>query len=285
VTETNGKFSQTPMNSAVARPKVEFTSAAEQHRTISPPPIEYGPSLEPPFYGTSSVLRWEWAEILPSIDTKKLFKSFLGGGELDAAAFEQAEKTEYMPAFQRLREEIEKDALIDSAAIYGYFPVITEDEKIILLDPGDFHTELAEFVFPRMQQNGGSSIADYLRPSGDLLAVQAVTAGQGIGRRATEFLNKEGPRMLGTFLNGIGVYLAGNLADRVTVELRRGLGLPDGAGRRFSFGQPGMPLLAEQQRLMEILAVEERLGIQLAEDFSLVPAHSALEIFIHHPNA
>ena len=283
VTETNGKPSEAPVNSTAARPRVEFNN--ESHQVVPLEPAEYGASLEPPFFGTSNVLRWDCAEILSAIGTNRLFKDFWGGNKQDAAAFEKTEKSEYVPMFRRLREEIEKDSLVDPAAIYGYFPVIAENEKVILLDPGDFHTELAEFVFPRLQQSGNRSIADYLRSSGDLLAVLAVTAGQGgLGRRVADYLSQEGSRTLGKYLNGIGACITEYLADRVAVEVRRGLGLPDGTGRRFGFGQPGMPSLREQQRLMEILAIEERLGVVLADDFFLFPEHSALEIFISHPN-
>ena len=180
---------------------------------------------------------------------------------------------------------VETEALFDPAGLYGFFPVITDDRTVILLDPSDFHTELGTFVFPRMPEKSNRSIADYLRPEGDVLVVQVVTAGGKISGRVREYFSKDDRYSLGFFLNGIGSCVTELLADTVTNEITRGLGLPEDTGRRYSFGYPGMPLIEEQKKLFEIMAISERLGITLTERFQMVPEHSTLGIFIHHPKA
>jgi len=46
-----------------------------------------------------------------------------------------------------------------------------------------------------------------------------------------------------------------------------------------------MPLLEEQKKLFEIMAIEERLGITLTERFQMMPEHSTLGMYIRHPGA
>ena len=262
-----------------ARPKVAFVKSERLEH------LDYGDSVVPPFYGTGAVLRWEQEKLLDRIDKERLFKAWWGGGKLGPEAYEEAVKKDFAPAFGKLRTAIEKESLLDAAGLYGFFPVITDNERIILLDPSDFHTELASFLFPRMPKKNNRSIADYVRPEGDLLAVQVVTAGNGLSGRVREYFSKDDRYSLGYFLNGIGACLAELLADLVTNEITRGLGLPQGTGRRYSFGYPGMPAIEEQKKLFEIMAITERLGVTLTERFQMVPEHSTLGIYIHHPQA
>ncbi|MBN1128732.1 MAG: cobalamin-dependent protein, partial [Chitinispirillaceae bacterium] len=251
----------------------------------APEPVSHDGMLHPPFYGTSAVLRWESRQLIDRIDKERLFKAWWGGGKLDKKEYGRAVAEDFVPAFDGLRDMIEKEALLDAAGIYGFFPVITDGDKVILLDPSDFHADIASFRFPRMLKKKSRSIADYLRPESDLLAVQAVTIGEKISGRIREFFSKDGRYSLGFFLNGMGACVTELLADMVTNEITRGLGLPNGSGRRYSFGYPGMPRLEEQQRLFEIMAITERLGITLTGKFQMVPEHSTVGIYIHHPEA
>ncbi|MBN2188394.1 MAG: homocysteine S-methyltransferase family protein [Chitinispirillaceae bacterium] len=250
-----------------------------------PEKLECVGTVHPPFYGTGAVLRWEREKLLDKIDSERLFKAWWGGGKLGSKEYEEAAKKEFAPVLKKLRAEIEGSSLLDPAGLYGFFPVITDNEQVILLDPSDFHTELGSFLFPRMPKKNNRSIADYLRPEGDLIAVQAVTAGGEISGRVRDYFSKDDRYSLGFFLNGIGGYLTESLADLVTTEITRGLGLPQDTGRRYSFGYPGMPHVEEQAKLFEIMAITERLGIKLTERFQMVPEHSTLGIYIHHPKA
>jgi len=251
----------------------------------APESLDYGGAIYPPFYGTSGVLRWKPETLLDKIDNARLFKAWWGGGKLGQKEYEEAVKKDFTPAFEKLRVEFEKEALLDPAGLYGFFPVITDDRTIILLDPSDFHTELGSFVFQRMPEKNNRSIADYLRPEGDVLAVQVVTAGGKISNKVRDYFSKDNRYSLGYFLNGLGGYVAELLADFVTKEIIHGLGLPEDTGRRYSFGYPGMPPVEEQKKLFEIMAITERLGIMLTERFQMVPEHSTLGIYLHHPKA
>ena len=55
-------------------------------------------------------------------------------------------------------------------------------------------------------------------------------------------------------------------------------------GSRFSFGYPACPNLEDQSKLFELLQ-PERIGVELTEEFQLVPEQSTSAIIVHHPQA
>jgi len=240
--------------------------------------------IEPPFHGTSEILTFDTNALLAGIDKEKLFKARFGGGNLDKSAYAEACKKEFEPAFERLSTDIIKDSLVDARGFYGFFPVIADGERVLILDPSDYHTERLSFLFPRMERSG-VSLADYIRPEGDIVSPQAVTIGGRLGERCRKLLQEEGRYSDGYYLNGIGNYLVEDLADRLSAEIRRALGIPRDGGRRYSFGYTGMPSIEEQAGLLEFLGVEERLGIVLTPGFQMQPEHSTVAIFVHHPEA
>ncbi|MBN1129746.1 MAG: homocysteine S-methyltransferase family protein [Chitinispirillaceae bacterium] len=275
-----------PLPSIPVRPKVTFVHDHAQASNEAPEPLEYGPPLVPPFYGTGSVFTWDTGTLLEGIDSRRLFKTWWGGGKLDTAAFEKAMQDDFLPAFNTLCDSIKIEKLLgDAGALYGYFPVITDNELIIILDPSDMRTELMSFRFPRVAKKANRSITDFLRPEGDLIAVQVVTAGRAISKKISDYLVRKNNYTSGYYLNGIAISLTEDLADRTTNEIRRGLGLSLDTGRRYSFGYGGLPPIDEQKKLFELCAIEERLGITLTEGFQMVPEHSTLGIYIHHEKA
>lgn len=246
--------------------------------------IEFGYYIEPPFYGTGEVLQWDAETLLQSINTERLFKAWWGGGKLEPSAYRSAKIEEFEPVLERLKKEMIDTDLIDARGFYGYFPVIPEEGSVILLDPSDFHSELAQFTFPRGKQTG-RSLVDYIRPEGDIIAVQALTIGRKLGERCRELMQKEDRYSDGFYLNGLGNYEVEIVAEKITVEIRKGLGIPRGSGKRYSFGYPGMPGLEQQKTLIELMGVEERLGIELTKGYQMDPEHSTVGVFIHHPQA
>jgi 5-methyltetrahydrofolate--homocysteine methyltransferase len=246
--------------------------------------LKYDYFVEPPFYGTGEILRWETESLLAAIDRSQLFKAWWGGGNLEESSYASAEKEEFEPVLERLSAEIIKDSLIEARGFYGFFPVIAHGEKLLILDPLNNHTEALSFVFPRSEKSG-VSLADYIRPGGDVISTQAVTIGGGLGERCRELLLNHERYSDGYYLNGLGNYLVETAAGKASGEIRRALGLPPGAGRRYSFGYRGMPDLEAQKHLIEFLGVEERLGITLTAGFQMQPEHSTVAIFIHHPDA
>ena len=106
-----------------------------------------------------------------------------------------------------------------------------------------------------------------------------------LGVRFDEWIGRKNK----TAVNGGGLskilaeYLVHDLADRVTAEIIRGLMLPAAdTGRRIDFGMPGMPGGENQAKLLELLAIEERMGVTLTGDARMVPGCSLLGVYIRH---
>ena len=263
-----------------ARPQKTVTA----NTTAPKRELSYDYCIEPPFHGTGDILTWDIASLLSGLDTERLFKAWWGGGNLKADDYVSTRKEEFEPVFERLSAEIIKDELIDPRGFYGFFPVIAENEKMVILDPSDYTTEKLSFVFPRMEKSG-ISLTDYIRPDGDIISTQAVTIGGKLSERCRELLLNQDRYSDGYYLNGLGNYLVEAIADKTSGEIRRALGIPANAGRRYSFGYHGMPGLEEQTRLLEFTGVEERLGVTITAGFQMQPEHSTAAIFVHHPDA
>ncbi|NLD99606.1 MAG: dihydropteroate synthase [Fibrobacter sp.] len=276
----NSSENITPADSS-AKHSTEF----KEKECKSAESLEYGPHIEPPFWGTSEILVWDAAAIINGLNLDRLFKAGWGGGNLNERDYAHAKETQFEPAFERLRNEIIEQELIDLRGFYGLFPVITDDDQLIMIDPSDFHTEIANFRFPRMEKSGGRSIADYFKADGDIIGVQAVTIGRKLSDRCREYFHKEDRYSNGFFLNALGNFIVENLAEKITTEIRRAMGISADIGRRYSFGYPGLPSLEEQRKLFDIMGVEDRLDIVLTSGFQMEPEHSTMGIFVHHPSA
>ncbi len=249
-----------------------------------PESLEYPEMIIPQFHGTSQLLRWEAGQLLSGIDNTRLFKGYFGGGNLGESAFADAASKDFAPVLDRLKRLILENQLLDASGLYGIFPVYANGTRLVLVSPGDFHSELAEFDMPRQPRAKNRSLADYINPDGDVLGVQMVTLGWKIDEEIRK-LGAQDKYSLGFFLNAIANYLTEQLANRTTAEIRRALRIPLDRGRRYSFGYPGLPGVERQPVLFEIMGVEERLGVSLTEGFQMVPEHSTMGIFVHHPRA
>lgn len=251
--------------------------------TKRPEPLEFDNFITPPFYETGEILTWDTETLLQSIDKQKLFKGYWRAGKLGKEEYKQVLENEFEDVFKLLSEEIVSNNLIDARGFYGFFPVISDDTKLILLDPSNFTTEIATFDFPPIERRNGRCFADYFRPETDVFSAQIVTIGAKLSNRSTQYFQKEDKYSLGFFLNGIGTYIVEILADKVTSEIRRGLVLPKDQGKRFSFGYKGLPDVSEQEKLFRIMNIEDRIGIILTKGFQMIPEHSTLGIYVHHP--
>jgi len=251
-----------------------------------PPKVEHGGLLTPMFYGTSDMLTWDTSNLLDGIDRRKLYKGYWRTGRMSGEEFERNVLTEFDPAFEVLRKEIIGHNRIDARGYYGIWPVYAEAETVYFLDPSNFSSEVAQFTFPRTERKNGRSIADWVRPDGDVVGVQVVTIGGALAERCREYFEKEDRYSLGFYLNGIGNYVTEDLAEKVTREVRRAMYIQgDARGTRYGLGYPGLPGLEKQKVLLELLCAEERLGITLTTGFQMVPEHSTATIFIHHPDS
>jgi 5-methyltetrahydrofolate--homocysteine methyltransferase len=185
---------------------------------------------------------------------------------------------------------------IRARAMYRYFEAHSEGNAIHVLEDG---RPAAIFRFPRQVAGERLCLADYVAPNGsraDTLAVLITTAGEGIRARADE-LKEKGEYLLCHSLQALAVETAEAAAEWLHRNLRKCWGLPDPpetsttdlfqaryVGKRYSFGYPACPELADQATLFGLLD-GRKIGVELTEGFMMDPEASVSAIVLHHPQA
>src|SRR5205814_10450247 len=158
------------------------------------------------------------------------------------------------PVFEDLQRRAVEGELLQPKVVYGYFPVQSSGNDLIVyhIEDRSARREWLRFSFPRQEGRRRLCIADFFRPveSGeiDVLGVQLVT----VGDRATEVaeqLRKENKYQDYLYLHGFGVESAEALAELWHKRMRQELGFAaedaptihqlfqqNYRGSRYSFG-------------------------------------------------
>jgi 5-methyltetrahydrofolate--homocysteine methyltransferase len=246
--------------------------------------MEYGDHLEPPFWGTSNVLSWSVENVFQSIKKNELFKNEWSAVRLNTE-FSPNNATDLETLFMQFQKDVFGAELIQAFGMYGFFPVITDNEQMIIIDPSDFHTELMTLHFPKSDKLNGRSVCDFFRSSGDSIALQAGTIGTTIQLRWQSYMQNTQTSEKGRYLRALAEYCTKIISDKISTEIRRCLGLERGTGVVYNLTGPAMPPPDSRNKIFELLSLEERLGIELTERMEIVPLHSTVGIFVHHHEA
>jgi 5-methyltetrahydrofolate--homocysteine methyltransferase len=247
------------------------------------PAVEYGDHLEPPFWGTSNLLSWSAENVFQSIKKSELFKN--EWARVNSSSNSSPESaSDFETLYTQFQQEVIGAELIQAFGIYGFFPVITDNEQLIIIDPSDFHTELMTLHLPRSERLNGRSVCDFFRPSGDSIAIQAGTLGNNIQLRWQSYLNSQTSEK-GRYLQTLAEHCTKIITEKLATEIRRCLGLERGVGVVYDVTGPAIPQSDSIKKIFELLSLEERLGIELTERYVITPLHSAVGIFVHHPEA
>jgi 5-methyltetrahydrofolate--homocysteine methyltransferase len=240
----------------------------------------------PPFWGAQVVTRIRLQDVVECLDRNALYRLQWGAKNAKGEEWERL-RAEFDIKVRDLVREAERDGWLEPKVVYGYFPCQSDGHDLIVYDPANRARELTRFVFPRQPERERLCIADYFRPveSGeyDVVALQIVTMGTKVDD-LTEELQHANDYSRSYFIHGLGVSLAEALAEYTNRVVRQGLGLKDGRGKRYSWGYPACPDLAEHEKLFEVLPAE-KIGVTLTDAHQLVPEQSTAAIVVHHPEA
>ncbi|QFQ96132.1 methionine synthase [Streptomyces phaeolivaceus] len=259
------------------------------------------PVPTPPFRGTRVIKGIQLKEYATWLDEGALFKGQWGLKQArtgDGPTYEELVETEGRPRLRGLLDKLQTDNLLEAAVVYGYFPCVSKDDDLIILD--DDGNERTRFSFPRQRRGRRLCLADFFRPeeSGeiDVVGLQVVTVGSRIGEETAKLFEANAYRDY-LELHGLSVQLAEALAEYWHARVRSELGFaaedPDAVedmfalkyrGARFSLGYGACPNLEDRAKIARLLE-PERIGVQLSEEFQLHPEQSTDAIVIHHPEA
>jgi 5-methyltetrahydrofolate--homocysteine methyltransferase len=247
----------------------------------------------PPFYGARVVRDIPLGEVLDLLDLDELFR-LQWGARGSGEAYERTVRDEFRPTLARLSAEALAAGWLVPQAVYGYFPVRSEGNALVVCDPAAFEAdggslrEIARFTFPRQEGRDQLCIADYFRDveSGetDVVALQVVTVGPAATARFAE-LQGRGEYTEAYYSHGLAVEAAEATAEWMHRRIRRELELAEGRGKRYSWGYGACPDLDDHAVVFRLLPVAESLGMELTSAFQLVPEQSTAAIIVHHPQA
>jgi 5-methyltetrahydrofolate--homocysteine methyltransferase len=245
-----------------------------------------GPVPTPPFWGAQAVTRIKLQDVVDCLDRNALYRLQWGAKNAKGDDWERL-RAEFDQKVRDLLREAERDGWLEPKVVYGYFPVQSEGNALIVFDPKDRTRELTRFVFPRQPERERLCLADYFRAvdegEHDVAAFQIVTMGSRVDDLSEE-LQRQNDYSRSYYIHGLGVSLAEGLAELTNRIVRRGLGLPGEQGKRYSWGYPACPDLEEHAKLFQILPADQ-IGVTLTEAFQLVPEQSTAAIVVHHPEA
>ncbi|MEY3586919.1 MAG: methionine synthase [Actinomycetota bacterium] len=277
----------------------------------------------PPFWGTRLVKGIKLNDYAALLDERATFMGQWGlkpSRAEDGASYQELVETEGRPRLRYWLDKILAEGVFDASVAYGYFPVYSEGNQVIVLnhadDPtgilgrpgllapdggsGEIGTERLRFDFPRQRRDRHLCLADFVRSkeSGeiDVLPIQLVTVGANVDKFTAELFAKNAYREY-MELNGLAMQLTEALAEfwhsRIRAEL--GFGSEDPSeigdyfdlkyrGARFSLGYPACPEMEDRRKVVELLK-PERLGVELSEELQLHPEQSTDAFVFHHPEA
>ncbi|WP_404772964.1 homocysteine S-methyltransferase family protein [Agromyces mediolanus] len=278
----------------------------------------------PPFWGTRIVRGVALADYAAFLDERATFLGQWGlkpGRGDDGASYEELVAREGRPRLRYWLDRILGEGMLDASVAYGYFPVVSEGDDLVVLhhddDPegalgrpgllapdggsgGPLGTERLRFRFPRQRRDRHLCLADFVRSreSGevDVLPVQLVTAGANIDQVTAKLFAENRYRDYYE-LNGLVMQLTEALAEFWHARIRAELGFAgedpaDAAGlfkleyrgARFSLGYPACPDMEDRRKVVELLR-PERMGVELSEELQLHPEQSTDAFVFHHPEA
>jgi len=243
-------------------------------------------AVSPPFWGARVLDRVAVEDVAAYLDRNALFRG-RWGGVAHGEEYTRLVRDEFAPRLEQLLREARQKRLLRPRAVYGYFPCRPEGDDLLLLDPGDHATVIERFSFPRQPAGERLCLADYYatedgRPQ--VVALQVVTMGDRASQE-TERLQAAGEYTSAYFLHGLSVQMAEAMADYVNARVCRELALPEGAGKRYSWGYAAIPELADHTRVFRLLGVPEAIDVTLTESYQLVPEQSTAAIIVPHPAA
>lgn len=90
---------------------------------------------------------------------------FVGQWGLKSARgeYEAMVESEGRPRLRNLLNEVQTNAWLEAAVVYGYFPCYSEGNDLIILEE-DQKTERTRFSFPRQRRDRRLCLADFLHP-------------------------------------------------------------------------------------------------------------------------
>ncbi len=255
-----------------------------------------------PFWGDRVIDTIPVDQLFPFVNKIALYRGQwqFKKGRMTDAQYEAQLEDQVDPIFKRLCDRAKSETLLTPKVVYGYWPVQSEGDDLIVFDAADHDKEIERFTFPRQAGSKRLCISDFFRvtDSGekDVLGLSCVTMGPIVSEVA-KVLFEANDYAEYLYMHGFGVECAEALAELWHKRMRQELGIGNDdapeirslftqkyRGSRYSFGYPACPEMSDQEKLFRLLQ-PDRIGCVLSENWQIDPEQSTSAIIVHHPEA
>ncbi|MGP1906589.1 methionine synthase [Metabacillus sp. JX24] len=277
------------------KPTAAVTELLEKRAELAPSPV-----FVPEDCRRHIIKDFNLQHLIPYINMQMLIGHHLGlkGKVKEMLKNNDPKAVALKETIDELLKQGEAEKWFEPAAVYQFFPAVSEGNSLHILDP-ETEEKRQTFDFPRQSKLPHRCISDYVRPDGgkrDYVSFFAVTAGKKVREIANRF-KEQGDYLKSHVVQALALELAEGLAERTHQLIRDQWGFPDPPdftmdqrfsakyqGQRFSFGYPACPNLDDQAKLFDLIRPED-IGVNLTEGFMMEPEASVTAIVVAHPEA
>jgi 5-methyltetrahydrofolate--homocysteine methyltransferase len=260
--------------------------------------------------GASTTVPVSVDDLIPFIDWSPFFHTWELRGRYPAILQHEKygeEARKLLDSGRELLGRIARERLLNPRGVYGFFPANRTGDDVELYTDETRSRVLARFHFLRQQAEKPEGqphwcLADFVAPADahrlpDYLGAFAVSAGEGLADLVARYRQDH---------DDYHVILAEALADRLAeafaewlhqrVRREWGYGASETLsvdqligeeyrGIRPAAGYPACPDHTEKRLLWRLLDPEKKAGIQLTENFAMLPGSSVSGLFFAHPDS
>ncbi len=284
--------------------KTKFTSlesAREQKPQID---WDHNKFWSPKKIGVTHIEKISLDEIIPYIDWSPFFWTWELKGTypkiLEHEKYGAQAKELYQEA-QNILNELKDNDHIFAKAIYGIWPANSTGDDVILYQDQNRSQEVERFNFLRQQTSTNEysrSLADYIAPAtyDDFMGAFVVTMGNEIDQLA-EIAKKDNDDYKSILYKAVADRLAEATAELLHLKVRKEWGEEDEnlsledlikekyKGIRPAPGYPSCPDHTEKDKIWKLLGVDEKLGVNLTENYAMNPPPSVCGYYIGSNNS
>jgi 5-methyltetrahydrofolate--homocysteine methyltransferase len=258
--------------------------------------------IKPKQLGIKHYKNFDIEEIIPFIDWNFFFHSWRITGkypDIFEDKVKGAEAKELFDNAQKMLSKIVKEKMLEAKAAIGIFEANSDGDGVLLNDAG------IKFEFLRNQEERKKinyCLSDFIAPKStgikDYIGLFVVSTGFGIEKYTKQY-EADNDDYSAIMLKILVDRLAEAFAELMHYKLRTEFWgySPEEEMNQLSFlkekyrgirpapGYSACPEHSEKRKIFDLLQAEEKLGIQLTEQYSMYPAASVSGYYFAHPQA
>lgn len=262
--------------------------------------------FKPAFTGIKVLKNFDLSLLRTVIDWTPFFQTWELAGKYPAIFKDELIGTEATKLFNDANQMIDQmiaEKSFEANAVFAILPAQSIGDDVQVFKDDTRKEILTTFNFLRQQREMGTGIpnlclADYVADKDDYMGFFAVTAGTGIQKLADDYERKHDDYN-SILVKAIGDRFAEAFAEYLHLLIRKQYwGYAENehlendeliremyTGIRPAPGYPACPEHSEKVKLFELLHAEENTGINLTDNFAMVPASSVSGFYFAHPES